>query len=385
MQAYRTVTECRLCDSADLTEALKLPDTPLANELDGTELFPLVVNRCGSCGHHQLSIAVNPERLWGPAYPYASGTSPVFREHLSRLADEVAALKPHGRVIEIASNDGTLCEMLASRGLFTIGVDPSGRTEDDPYMPGGGSMTLLNEPWPSAVIPAGDADIILALNVFAHVDDLHSFTAAVKEALAPDGVFIVEVGYFPYVIADGLFDTIYHEHMSYHSSQSLKRFFARHGLSLYRWVTNDSQGGTVRCYVGHDGADPLGAYEDGPTDVTQLRPIIDSRAAALKHALNTLFHRGEMVCIYGAPAKLTTLLYATGLEKMPFNCVFDDNPRKIGRTTPGMHLPIVSSEELMQRNPDTLVVSSWNFFDDIVKKVRAMGFKGGIINPMGEL
>jgi novobiocin biosynthesis protein NovU/D-mycarose 3-C-methyltransferase len=240
MATYHEVTACRLCDSADLTEALNLGETPLANELDGTELFPLVVNRCGRCGHHQLSIAVAPERLWGPSYPYASGTSPVWREHLSKLADEVAALKPGGRVLEIGSNDGTLIKMLAGRGLrAAIGLDPSGPIEARE------TYRLRQVSWPTDDRSYGlgkPFDIILALHVFAHVDDLHGFTAAVKEALAPDGVFIVE---------GGSFDVIYGEHLSMHHEAPLHPFFARHGLRITKARRNKAQGGSLRCYVAH--------------------------------------------------------------------------------------------------------------------------------------
>lgn len=247
MADYRDVTACRLCDSTDLTLALDLGETPLANELDGTELFPLKVNRCGSCGHHQLSIAVSPERLWGPHYPYQSGTSPVFRKHLEALADEVAALKPGGKVLEIASNDGTLVELIRELDLEVWGVDPSARED---------VAGTLARAWPvplcSLPLRRGEGfDIILALNVFAHVDDLHGFTAAVKEALAPDGVFIVEVGDFEQVIERGSFDTVYAEHLSYHHEAPLRPFFARHGLQIAKSSRNGSQGGTLRCYVTH--------------------------------------------------------------------------------------------------------------------------------------
>lgn len=380
MSDYTIRDTCRLCDSRDLTEVLNLGQTPLANSLDSTELFPLVVMRCGACGHHQLSIAVHPDKLWGPGYVYQSGTSPVFRKHLEALADEVAALKPGGRVLEIASNDGTLVKMLADRDLRASGIDPSG-----PEGNGSNCYYLERASWPPASRSVGAFDIILALNVFAHVDDLHSFTAAVKEALAPDGVFIVEVGSFMAVAHRGHFDTIYHEHMSYHTLEPLHRFFMKHGLGIDYAENVESQGGSMRVYVKHESQARMFGVHSCDPDVDNLSLTMRGRGQALREALNKLFHRGEMVCIYGAPAKLTTLLYATGLQDMPFNCVFDDNPRKIGRTTPGMHLPIVSSEELMQRNPDTLVVSSWNFFEDIKQKVRAMGFKGGLINPMGEL
>ena len=379
MADYRNVTACRLCDSEQLVEALNLGETPLANELDGAELFPLVVNRCESCGHHQLSIAVSPERLWGPNYPYQSGTSPVFRKHLEALADEVAALKPD-YVLEIASNDGTLCDMIAARGVPRVdGVDPIG---PDTVR---GNVTLMDDSWPG--LANGVAyDVILALNIFAHVDDLHGFTAAVKEALAPDGVFIVEVGYLPLQIERGQFDTMYHAHLSYHSIDPLFGFFLRHGLVIDRAEFNESQGGTLRLYLRHK-EEAIGdrVVDSLQPDFGMLGSRINMRGAALRLALHTLAECGEKVAIYGAPAKLTTFMYAMGLTGFPFDCVAEDNPRKVGRTTPGMHIPIVTVEEMLSRKPDTIIVAAWNFYDDIAAKLRRLGFNGRIIKPMGSV
>lgn len=373
---YREVTACRLCDSPDLTAALKLPDTPLANELGGTELFPLQVNRCNTCGHHQLSIAVAAERLWGQNYPYKSGVSPVFVRHLEALADEVAALKPGGRVLEIASNDGTLVDALTKRGVVAMGVDPSGPNDD--------ARMLWRLSWPPPKAWASNAgfDAILALNVFAHVDDLHGFTSAVKEALAPDGVFILEVGDFVKVCGFGMFDTVYHEHFSYHHVTPLLAFFERHGLQVTEIENVASQGGSIRLYVKHSGMPPLTVFEDEP-NTAKLARRIEQRGEALREASRKLFKRDETVAIYGAPAKLTTFLYGLGLERMPFACVGDDNPLKVGKRTPGGHLPIVSVDEMLAMKPDTILVAAWNFAADITRKLREAGYKGGIIDPMG--
>ncbi len=369
---YRTVTACRLCDSANLSTALDLGETPLANELDGTELFPLVVMRCDDCEHHQLSIAVNPERLWGPSYPYQSGTSPVFRAHLEKLADEVAALKPGGRVLEIASNDATLLRMLAKRGNWTVGVDPSGPELEEK------NVTTWRDSWPSdpSSVPF---DVILALNVFAHVDDLHSFTAAVKEALAPDGVFIVEVGNFDAVVKLGLFDVIYHEHMSYHQLNPLVKFFHRHGLHAHNVKAVASQGGSLRLYLMHERLPFGGVGNESREHAETLRERITLTRAGLSLALEC----AGTVAGYGCPAKLTTLAYACKLPDLA--CVFDDNPLKVGRTTPGTHWPIVPTSELLERNPDTLILFSWNFASEIIPRLRAMGYRGRIVTPLPEV
>jgi SAM-dependent methyltransferase len=381
MADYREVTACRLCESPELVTVLELAATPLANELDGTDLFPLTMNRCAACGHHQLSIAVAPERLWGPDYPYASGTSPVWREHLSLLADEVAQLKPGGRVLEIGSNDGTLCNMLYERNMRVVGVDPS--APDERVQMG----VSIVAPWPHPdvlqMVGKGERDAIIALHVFAHVDDLHGFTAAVKEALAPGGVFIVEVGYLCEVVERGTFDCIYHEHMSYHAVRPLAGFFERHGLRIERVEQNNAQGGSIRLYVRHlDEVPWFDAGDEDVPDVEALGALIRDRGEALREGFAKLQKRGEKVAIYGVPAKLTTLLYAPGLQDFPFVCVGEDNPRKVGRTTPGNHIPIVSVDDMLAKNPDTIFLAAWNFADDITRKLRERGFQGGIINPM---
>ena len=117
-------------------------------------------------------------------------------------------------------------------------------------------------------------------------------------------------------------------------------------------------------------------------DVEKLRSIVAVRGEALRTALGVLAKRGERVAIMGAPAKLTTFLYALGLQDYAFDCVGDENPRKIGRTTPGNHLPIVSFDEMLARKPDTILIAAWNFAPSLCAKLREAGFKGGIINPM---
>lgn len=378
MSDYREVKACRLCDSTNLRSVLDMGETPLANELDGTELFPLVVMRCDDCEHHQLSIAVSPARLWGPNYPYQSGTSPVFRAHLEKLADEVAALKPGGSALEIASNDGTLLGMLHQRGMDVLGFDPSA-TGDDPRN--------VRAAWPRRDGFGGFVgpfDVILALNVFAHVDDLHGFTAAVKEALAPDGVFILEVGYLPDVIERGLFDVCYHEHFSYHHLRPLNAFFQRHGLEMADAVRVESQGGSVRIYVKHG---PTGTpkrlmdlVDAEALDITKLRERIERTRDNLRAALET---HGP-VAGYGCPAKFTTMQYVTGIGRK-IGYTFDDNPLKVGRFAPGGHVRIEPTSRLLELNPDTLILFSWNFASEIIPRLRAMGYRGRIVTPLPEV
>ena len=74
--------------------------------------------------------------------------------------------------------------------------------------------------------------IITANNVFAHVPDLRDFALGVKNILSNKGLFIFEVSYLVDVLKKLTFDTIYHEHMSYHSLKPLIKFFYSMNLEV---------------------------------------------------------------------------------------------------------------------------------------------------------
>lgn len=376
--SYTERTTCRLCGSTDLALALDLGRTPLANELDGTELFPLAVNRCKECEHHQLSIVVKAERLWGPSYPYRSGTSPVFRAHLEKLAQEIAWMRPGSSVLEIGSNDGTLLDMLNARGLKALGIDPSAPERPD----------TLRESWPPTrmadVVGSDKPNVIVALNVFAHVDDLGAFTDAVREALAPDGVFIVEVGYLPTMVERGVFDTIYHEHLSYHSIGPLQDFFERRGMRITQAELNESQGGSVRLHVVNGEPEwPEWTFHEN-VRIERLNSSIARSRRRLRREM-----RGYRFAGFGCPAKFATLGHALHIgEVLELAAMFDDNPAKVGRRAPGTNITIQHTGDLVSwtaANPSVpLVLFSWNFASEIIPRLRNLGYTGEIINPMGD-
>lgn len=125
-------------------------------------------------------------------------------------------------------------------------------------------------------------------------------------------------------------------------------------------------------------------------DITKLRERIMLTKAGLfsDPKLARVFYGDGSIAGYGCPAKLTTLMYTLGFNQVDggvFSCIFDDNPLKVGRTTPGMNIPIVPTSELLTRNPDTLILFSWNFASEIIPRLRAMGYRGRIVTPLPEV
>jgi len=397
MTDFHIRTDCRLC-SDPIREVLRLPDTPLANSYPDAAFvasgqkqatYPLYLSQCEQCGHVMLPVCVKQDLLFPSDYPYCSGTSPVFRAHLKEFAATVSGMIPKGgKVLEIASNDGTLLLEFAALGCKTIvGLDPCAKPLDMDLVPSGtGTERIFTIPQffnlerAQAMRENGYSfDAIVALNVFAHIDDLNDFTAGVAELLAPDGVFVFEVGYLGAVIEKGLVGCLYHEHLSIHSLRPLVPFFERHGLALYDAHPIDSQGGSIRCFVGRARPDLKQHYrlrelirmEQYMPPVANLRATIEAKRSELVAWLHTHKLHGKKVAAFGAPAKLTTWSYALGLGPDDISCVYDDAPTKQGRFTPGNFWAIVPSSRLLEDQPDAVVLFSSNFEAEIRERFKA--------------
>ncbi len=382
--------------------ALALAPTPPANAFvpekklgERQTAFPLDVFFCDACAHLQLLDVVDPAILFRD-YVYVSGTSPVFVEHFRAYAQtliERYALRPGDRVFEIGSNDGTLLRFFKDAGLNVRGVDPAiaiAQAATQNGIPTLGEFFSL--PLAKRLkAESGTAKVIVANNVFAHIDDLSEVVRGVKELLDPrTGVFVFEVSYLLDVIEKTLFDTIYHEHLCYHSLAPLIGFFERHGMEVIDADRVTSHGGSLRVTVQMKGATHLVSPKVAELLAVEKRAGLQELATfrkfdedirALGQELSRLLHgykkEGRRIGGFGAPAKATTLMHHFGIGPEVIEFIVDDSPLKQGLYSPGLHVPVVPSSAIAERKPDFLVILAWNFADSIIAKNQAFSQRGG--------
>src|SRR3989338_8035955 len=335
--AMRRRSDCRLCGSHKLQPLFSLGATPLANEFVSAgdrgkpqERFPLDVHLCGGCGHVQLLDIVDPELLFRN-YVYVSATSPVFVDHFRRYAESMlryTGMPKGSRVVEIGSNDGTLLRFFKDAGMEVLGIDPARRIAEEATKAG---IETLPQFFDLALArrlrsEGREASLVAANNVFAHADDLHAMVEGVASLLAPDGLFVFEVSYLLDVFENTLFDTMYHEHLSYHTVKPLVGFFARHGMELIDALRVDSHGGSLRGIAKRQGgrwpiqpsvADlisqeaTLGLHS--AQAYQQFFEHIQQRKAEVTALLAQRKTQGRKIAGFGAPAKATTLMFHFGL------------------------------------------------------------------------
>jgi SAM-dependent methyltransferase len=386
---FEVLDHCRICLGGSLKTILDLGATPLANEFPeqptSQERYPLFIAQCEECGHVQLPVSVDPETLFRH-YTYRSDTSPSYRAHLSEAARALANLANGGLVLEIGSNDGTLLREFQALGCRVLGVEPAKNLADDANNSG---VRTVNRFWSSATADMlaaehGVASVVVANNVYAHVPNIRDFTQGVALALKEGGTFAFEVGYLPDQLSRGLFSVIYHEHTSYHHLAPLIRLLKDAGLHLYDAHRVPTQGGSIRCYaVKAKLPDTVRSWSlrsllaSEPEALSALAGMDNSVLGMKARLRSAISEETGPIAAYGAPARMTTIVYATGLTEVDY--VLDDNPEKIGRYTPGRNWPVVPSSELMKRNPSALVLFSANFKDEI--QSRFPDWKGRWIVP----
>jgi len=407
-QDVRVRDTCRLCRGRSLERVVELTPTPPGNRVLTEEetrgpcpTYPLEVRFCTDCHHVQLGHVVDPRILYRNHYSYVTGTSPVFVAHFEEYARDMIAriqLRPGDRVVDIGSNDGTCLRFFRDAGMRVLGIDPA--TEIAAAASASGIETLP-EFFDQALArklraERGPARLVTSHNACAHIDDLAGVMEGVRLLLADDGVFVFEVGYFVDVYQKCWFDTIYHEHLDYHTVAPLVGFFERLGMQVISVQRIAPQGGSIRVMVQNAGGAraPEGSIAElcrleaelGVQDVVGLRAFND-RLNRVKDELTGLLRglksRAATIAGYGVPTKSTTLMMHFGLGREVIDFIVDDNPLKQGFFSPGTHVPIGPPDWIYQRRPDYVLVLAWNFAESIMKKHARYEAEGGrFVLPM---
>jgi SAM-dependent methyltransferase len=397
-------TSCRACGGDRLTMFLSLGLQPLANAfLSGPEEFadepryPLEVYFCENCALVQLLDVIDAEALFRN-YIYVTGTSETIAAHnveYAKTVVDVLHLGPQDLVVEIASNDGSLLRQFQSNGVRTLGVEPARNLAEIARARGIETIDWFFNSDTGGRVRAshGGAKAIIANNVLAHVDDTHDFLTGARSLLEKDGLFVFEVPYLAELLDRLEYDTIYHEHLCYFSMTSLMHLCESAGLGVARVDRVPIHGGSLRVYAGlreghapqvlafaaaehAAGLDSLARYQRFAADVEESR-------RTLLALLSRLRSDGHTVGAYGAPAKGNTLLTYCGIDTSLISFTVDRNEFKVGRYTPGSHIPVRPVSFLSEARPDYALILAWNFAGEIMRQQHAYHETGGkFITPV---
>ena len=371
---------CRSCGNKDLKRVVSLGYQPLANNLlnkknEECELYPLEMNYCNQCHNCQLSVAVNPKKMFSN-YLYTSSTSKAFRDHFVNAAKkytkDLKLNKKKTYIIDIGSNDGVALKPFLELGFKKVlGVEPAKNLAN---LANKNKIKTFNGFLEKRNLKKikKNADLILASNVFAHSDKLKEMAECMISLLSSKGTIVIEVQYLMNTLKDLTFDNIYHEHYNYWSLTSLINFFDKLDVKIFRSEKIDTHGGSIRVYIKKDkkvkietsvkkmlkeeedyGIKKFATYQKFGEKVYKIRENVITNIKKLKK-------QNKKIIGFGAPAKATTALNFYGI-KDEIDFIVEDNKLKHNKFVPGVRIPIKNKTQIKDKN-NVLLVLAWNFY-----------------------
>jgi nucleoside-diphosphate-sugar epimerase len=377
--------ECRSCENINLKRVVSLGYQPLANNLlnkkeEKCELYPLEVNYCPNCHNCQLSVAVDPKKMF-TNYLYTSSTSSTFRNHFVEAAKSYAKqlkLKPKkSYIIDIGSNDGVALKPFRDLGYRKIlGIEPA---KNLAKLANKNKIKTFNGFLENKNLKKikKNADLILASNVFAHSDKLKEMAECMLKLLSKNGTIIIEVQYLLNTLKDLTFDNIYHEHYNYWSLTSLVNFFEQFESTIFKAEKISTHGGSIRIYIKKSkkvkinksvkillkeeenyGIKKFKTYQKFGEKINRLKENVVKN-------INKLKESNKKIIGFGAPAKATTALNFFGISNQ-IDFIIEDNKLKHNKFVPGVKILIKDKKSIKTKNALILVLA-WNFYKDIKK------------------
>lgn len=394
----KKLRQCRICDADALKIAIDLGKQPWGNNFltkaeVGTEPFyPLRVVFCKKCTGAQLDYTV-PKEVMFKEHTYLSGTTRTLDEHFQRMAQEVDSKffkkEKKKAVLDIGSNDGTQLVHYRALGYDVLGVESASSVARTAVERNG--VPTVDDFFNLELVKKHRLqkkfDVINASGVFFHLEELHSVTDGVREALSEKGVFVIQFIYVGSIIAHRAFDQIYHEHLLYYTLRSLQTLLERHGLSLFDAHITPIHGGSMIAYASRKGTrkatarlanlrkqeakrglHKLSTYTRFAKDVQKLKKKNVAYIRKLKKASKHIYGMG-------APVKGNTLLNYFGIGTESIDCLVERNPLRKNLYSPGMHIPVVLEEDVKVQ-PDVYYVLAWNFKKEILARYKELVDRG---------
>jgi SAM-dependent methyltransferase len=398
-----------VCNAKDLDLIIDLGHQPLCDSLLRPDQliqpetnYPLRLMRCRVCSLAQLDYVVPGEIVFHRNYPYRAGiTKEVVDHHQHSAAEAVKryALTGDSLVVDIGSNDGTLLSAFKTQGVRVLGVEPT----DIADIANANGIETIKSPFTESLAidierDYGNAALITATNVFAHMAPLGEVIRGIRRLLNDGGLFMSETHYLLDIIKGVQYDTIYHEHIRSYSLKSLVYLFEANGFTVVDATRVERYAGSLRVFAAkgkHLPVSPsvtalLAEEESFGLHRPEVFQIFRERAFAARNELLTLAlevkKRGEWLVGNSCPGRSSTLLNFTGITKdlMPY-IAEQPTSLKLGLHLPGKHMPVVDNEILFREQPDYVALLAWHYAEPIARLLRQRGLRSKLIVPLPEV
>ena len=398
MSIIETISNCRLCKSSSLEEAINLGEQIITSRFPvygdfSTPKTPISLCLCNECGLLQLYQTTFSSELYEYEYGYRSGISNTMREHLKKYQEEILSivkLNDGDTIVDIGSNDSTMLQYYSNK-YNRIGIDPTGNQFKEYY----GDVDLLPTYFTydnfQKKYSNKKCKIISSISMFYDLPDPVQFAKDIYNVLDEEGIWTCEQSYMPTMIKSNSIDTICHEHLEYYGLTQVKKIADMSDFNIIDVKFNDCNGGSFRVYFSKKSSliynentiliNTILKEEQnfGIQNIDIYKKFInncENEVNKLKYFINETNKNNKKTYVYGASTKGNCLLQYAKLGENEMKYAVERNPKKIGKMT-NTGIEIISEEIMRESPPDFLLVLPWHFRKEIIERENTFLKNGG--------
>lgn len=381
-KSYQKKT-CRLCKSKKLNKIYKFKKNPIGDDYtkkpSNSKLYDLNLIKCSNCRFVQLSNVIDPKKVYGE-YLYVTKTSLGLQKHFYDLGAKLIKkniINKKKKILEIGSNDGTLLDYLYNKSKIVVGVDPAAhlyKSTKIKNIKGLFSLKLSEKIFKRF----GSFDVVIANNVIANIDNLDEVFRGIKKIISKNGHLIIETFCLHGILKNNLIDNIYHEHLSYFSLSTFKKFSKKYNLYLKEAEFLKVKGGSLRLIFQNKFNKESKKLKNLIKKENLILKNMDLKFRKLqklnkenkdktKNIIKKCSNTGLKIYGFGASVGTTTLVYDFEIDKK-IKYIFDNEKRRFNLYMPGTQIKVLNPTKLKKLRADYIIIFAWRYAQQIISR-----------------
>ncbi len=327
-------------------------------------------------------------------YAHISSGSKSNIDHIENVFKKICKIKKINqmtKILEIGCNDGTLLKIAKNKTNNIIGVDPAKNLMSkikNSYLEL--IPDFFNKKNGEYLLSKYEKfDVIVALNVIPHTINVKEILEYVGKLLSEDGIFFMEGAYFFDTIYKGKFDTIYHEHVSSFTLHSLKNILTKSKMKIHLAEKIPTQGGSIRV-IAKKKSNSLQwkkIYRDEKLKKVHKTSTYKKTGKLIKKIISNInkdfkkLSADKKVILLGAPARGVVIAHVCNINEKKIEFAIDDSKTKHNTFFPGKKIKVYDWNRLKKSSCENFLVLSWNYKDDLLKKLKKYKKKFNFMTP----
>ena len=395
---------CRNCRSKSLIKVIFIGKQVVSSIFPkkikkNSKKYSLDLYECKKCKLVQLGKSIPLGNMYGETYGYRTSLSKLMVNHMCNKylkLKKILKLKNNSSILDIGSSDSTFLNFFSNerKGYNCYGIDPSAKKYIKYYRK---DVNLIVDYFSAKavnkkLIQLGKREnkfkLISSFAMFYDIDDPNGFCKDISSLLEKDGIWILEMSYFPMLLSNLTYDQICHEHVTYYTLSVFKKIVEKNGLKIIDFSFNVINGGSIEIICAKINSKAkvqknkiynqlLIEKKISAKDYKKFNLRVDNIKKTTNLLLENIFKAKQKIIGYGASTKGNIVLNHCNIKSKQIKYICDENPEKYGRYTPGTNIKIISKKNMRNIKPDYLLILIWSFKTEVIKQELNYIKKGG--------